>query len=271
MVRKFRSVKPIVIVFFLVMLLGGNCVWASPKDAAECKKYASGEYPSPIFAITPCSRQIESSPDDLESVFWRGVAYFKRGSSSQNDYQSALADFNKVLGTYPNDMQALENRASCYLELKRYEEAIADASEVIASDCKALGSFMVRAKALFWLNRYEESLSDYTAALALNPRNENTKFDAFLWRGSCNRWLKKYEQAVVDYRNALAVQPSHTYINRNIADCLVPLGRKREAIDALKAYISTYVEPELVKPGTAHTYYVQEKVRAKAKIEELSK
>lgn len=267
MVRKFRSVKSIFIVLFLVMLLCGNSVLAGPQDAAECKKRATEKYP--YLAIETCTRQIESNPDDLDSVFWRGFAYFKRGLSSKNDYQSALADFTRVLETYPDDMQALENRASCYLELERYKEAITDASEVIASDSKALGAFMVRAKAYYWLNRYEESVSDYTSALALNPRSEDTKFEAYWGRAQSQKYQKKYEDALADYRIARVIKPwQGQNISGLMAECFAKMGRKSEAINAWKEKIAI-IDNDPAKRNDS--YYMKEKANAKAEIEKLSK
>ncbi len=264
---KYRSIGPVFVMVLIIMLLCSSSVWASPQDAAECKKRATEKYP--YLAIESCTRQIESDSDDLESVFWRGVAYFKRGLSTKNDYQSALTDFNKVLETYPNDMQALENRASCYLELKRYEEAVADAGEIIASDSKALGAFMVRAMAYYWLSRYEESVSDYTSALALNPRSENTKFEAYWGRAQSEKYQKKYEDALVDYRAALVIKP---YQGENIyglmAECFVKMGRKREAINAWKETIAI-IDRDPAKQNDS--YNIKKKANAKAEIEKLSK
>ena len=266
MIRECRLRLWIFIVCLLVLYCGETTVWASTEDAAKCK--AAAEKGQGSSAIEACTLQITSDASDLESVFWRGVAYYKRGFSSKDDYRSALEDFNRVLAVYPNDMQALENRASCYMELKRYEEAITDANEIIAADRTALGALMVRGKAYWWISRYDDAISDYTAAIALNPRSEDTKFSAYSTRASCHRFLKNYERALADYTIALGIKPSYQHVAGYIADCLNKLGRKNEAIAAWNNAIAIIDrDPSRAKDP----YYIKEKATAQAEIAKLRK
>ncbi len=98
----------------------------------------------------------------------RGLAYLAKG-----DFDHAIADFTEVLRKYPNDTEALENRAAAHQAKGEYESAIDDYSKFIAQHPPFADSvFNGRGEAYLKLGQYERAIADFDAAIRLNRNNE---------------------------------------------------------------------------------------------------
>jgi tetratricopeptide (TPR) repeat protein len=219
------------------------------------------------MAITICTRQIESNPNDLESVFWRGVAYYKTGLLNNDAYLSALEDFGRVLAARPDDIDALENRAEVYLKIKYYNEAIADATRVIAIDNKSVASYMTRGIARHFTGLTQGAIEDFSKVIEFKPANKGTLRTAYFHRALIYERLGNTAVALADYKSYVAVEPNVAYPYQSLAEYYAKLGQKKEAIETWQTYIAV-VERH---PRYAQDDYMQKNVaKAREAIQKLS-
>lgn len=156
----------------LTFLLQTGLVFAGSQEAARCKELGKKGFSS---AIAVCSTQIAENPDDIESVFWRGIAYAKLAIGINQHNIDALEDFKRVLAVRPDDVQALENRAEIYHRISYYKEALEDATKAIQLDGGSVAAHLVVARTHLSLQNYEVAVSGFTRVLQMNPENSYTR------------------------------------------------------------------------------------------------
>ena len=116
--------------------------------------------------LLAASRPLEPAALSAEDYFLRGNSYY-----DSEDYQEALAAYNRSLELRPNDPATLNNRGNAFGNLGRYEEALQDythSAELNPHDARILYN---RGLALYKLERYDEALGEYDNSSELNPHN----------------------------------------------------------------------------------------------------
>ena len=103
----------------------------------------------------------------------RGIAY-----SQLEQYQQAIADFNKAIEINPgleqpyyNRVIVYQDRGLAYLVLGQYQEAIADFNKVIEYELYEyyeLG-YVGRGTAYYKLGQYQQAIADFNKAIEINP------------------------------------------------------------------------------------------------------
>lgn len=102
----------------------------------------------------------------------------------RQDWQQAAEHYSTALEFCqphsPVGLACLNNRAACFLKLKKLEDAIADASEVIRQQPDNYKAIHRRMSALEALGRGAEALEDAAVALMLQPESHETR--SLVWR-----------------------------------------------------------------------------------------
>ena len=143
--------------------------------------------------------------------------YFNRGlkHQNQNEYEKAIADYNKAIELNPNYVYAYGNRGISYKNLGKYELAIADYNKAIELNPKYGNAYNNRGVSYQNLEKYELAIADYNKAIELNPKHAN----AYNNRGNSYKNLGKYELAIADYNKAIELNSNDAtaYNNRGVS------------------------------------------------------
>jgi tetratricopeptide (TPR) repeat protein len=90
---------------------------------------------------------------------------------SADRYEEAIAVFDTVLKTNPNDTYALSFKGSSYDGLGNFEEAIACFDRVLEVEETDEFAWTSKGSALYSLNRYDEALTCFDRALEIDPQS----------------------------------------------------------------------------------------------------
>jgi tetratricopeptide (TPR) repeat protein len=134
----------------------------------------------------------------------QGLARARAAANSGNG-AAAIAEYDRLLSSAPNDVELLNESAQQLSWQGRYAEAIAryDRALAIAPDNRF--ALLERAKVLSWARRYEESVRAFERLLQLEPTN----LDARLGLARVRSWSGGLTAARADYQSILADHPGN--------------------------------------------------------------
>jgi len=118
-----------------------------------------------------------------------------------DQYDAALADYDRVLEADSSDIEAVSGRADCFMAMDRHAEAIAEYTCAIGMEQDPTARAVHhcgRAVSFNLADQLEEALADYDEAIRLSPDNAHI----LLNRGHVLHGLERYEAALADF-NAL--------------------------------------------------------------------
>ena len=118
-------------------------------------------------AIKEFSIQISSSPEEIQAIYLRGVAFRKLGK-----LDSSLKDFNKAILINPKNPDLFSDRAIVYHLMSKSEEAIADMNTSVLLDDENGFRYSCRAYMRDLLGDNNGAIEDYNKAILLDPRDE---------------------------------------------------------------------------------------------------
>jgi len=135
------------------------------------------------------------SKPNQTTLLLKAQAYFKSGvvKSNLQDYEGAIAAFDKATEISPNYATPYYNRAFLKIKLQDDRGAIVDFNKAIALDPKDaipyyyINAYHNRANAKYRLKAYLAAIADYSKAIALKPTFAN----AYYKRGLCKIALKQ--------------------------------------------------------------------------------
>ena len=137
-----------------------------------------------------------NSPDDAETLFLRGLLYFKR-----NENDKALAAFDKTLALDANFLDAYLYQAEIYERLKREDEAIAAYRKTMEIDPNFVQGWFDLGVSNYNHGNWQEAETAYLKVIELD--SENASAHANL--ASVYRQMEKFAEANGEYKLA-AVQ-----------------------------------------------------------------
>jgi tetratricopeptide (TPR) repeat protein len=121
-----------------------------------------------------------------------------------NEFEAAIAIYNKALQLRPNKDVGWYNRGISLSRLGRYEEAIASYNKALQLKTDDDIAWYKRGYALGSLGRYEEAIASFNEALKLKPDCDS----AWYIRGYALGNLGRYEEAIASYDKALTLNPN---------------------------------------------------------------
>lgn len=171
-------------------------------------------------ALADFDRAAQQRPNDATTTHIRALCLEKLGRLE--DAWNAYSAYEKQ---FPFDKDVAFHTGNCLMALQRYEAAITRYERVIAADPNHLDAWNNQANALFSLKQYEAAEQAFTKTLALNP-NFLTGLNN---RGAARLSLGKWSDAVADFTQSLAKDPSQGQIFRYRSMAFEKLGRHAEA------------------------------------------
>ena len=221
--REVISKTIVVLILVTFISFGESVTYGNPGESSkpqnnlleQCKKQKDiGVFQNNPDALKKslqfCNSAVAADPSGSEGYFWRGFVYTLLGEPLKG-----IEDFNKVLSIYPNDMQALGNRAASYRALGKFKEALDDANNVIKEDPLAVDAYMTKILVLIGQKDYDTALKTLDAAVAIEPKTA-----ASWWlRGAIQFDFQRYKESSLDCTRAIQLEPSyaHAYLVRGMA------------------------------------------------------
>ncbi|MBW4618355.1 MAG: serine protease [Cyanosarcina radialis HA8281-LM2] len=174
--------------------------------------------PSPTQVATrpasspPSSRSVAATSNNsqAEEFFQQGQDKLKR-----NDFQGAIADFDRAIALNANHAGAYEQRGGAFLNTNKPQQAIESlekAAELFERQGKQGDAYRSRGVALYASKDYRGAIAAFERAIRLNPNNA----PAYVNRGFVRINLKQYEEALADFNQAIRLDPNNAsaYSNR---------------------------------------------------------
>ena len=141
------------------------------------------------------------SPATLELV----ESWFHLGlkQASAEDFQGAIASWDKALKLNPNLSEAWHNRGSALGRLGRYEEAIQSFNRAINLTPSHDRAWNDRAHALYQLHKWEQAIESWNKAISITSDNYQFWYN----RGCALEQLQRFEESIYSYEKALEIKP----------------------------------------------------------------
>ena len=207
-------------------------------------------------AIADFNKAIELQPKFAGAYSVRGAARVAIGKK-----KGALADANKAIELQPNYAPNYLTRGATHFGLGNYQEAIADSTKVLELDFFDQGTiynaYVIRAEAHTQLKDYELAIKDYTQAIKLQP----DKASAYSGRGNLYTKQKNYQQAINDYTKVIELQPNNAqaYVNRGSA--YAQLREQQKAATDYQQAQQLFTQTIESDPDNARAYFGRANVR----------
>jgi tetratricopeptide (TPR) repeat protein len=181
---------------------------------------------------------VDRHPAHVDSLNAMGNIY-----KAQNQFDQALAAFDRALEVDPYFAAALSNRGIILNELQRYEEALGAFNEALQHQRQLVEPYVNRVISLIGVFREEEALASADQAIVLNPQSA----EAFSNRGLVLIKLMRFGEALESLSKAIQLHPNLAEARSNLSDALWNMGQTDAALENAKKAIE--LQPDL---GSAH-------------------
>ena len=122
---------------------------------------------------------------------------------SAEDFQGAIASWDKALRLNPNLSEAWHNRGSALGRLGKYEEAIQSFNKAINIAPERYQAWNDRAHALYQIQKWQQSVESWDKALSIMPDHYQFWYN----RGCALEQLQRYDESISSYEKALEIKP----------------------------------------------------------------
>jgi tetratricopeptide (TPR) repeat protein len=145
------------------------------------------------------------------------TAYCNRGTllTDMGDYNTTIAEANKLLGFDPNAACGYLNRGRSLYHKDEVDRAIADYNQTIKLDPRFHEAYANRGTAHHSRGDYARAIADYDIAIRIEPMEPMYHSD----RGNSRLLMREYNRAIADLSRAIELEPDNTktYIRRGQA------------------------------------------------------
>jgi Tfp pilus assembly protein PilF len=183
-------------------------------------------------AMADFNRVLDSDPNNVVALSGRGEIYRQMGQ-----YAEAMADFNRVLDSDHNNVWVLRSRGTTYRQMGQYAEAMADLSRALDSDSNNVFALSNRGETYRLMGQYTEAMTDFNRVLDSDPNN--------VWvlaiRGATHGQMGQYMEAKADFDRAIALDPSYVYALTNRGVTYSLMKKYQEALKDLNHALA--IEP----------------------------
>jgi tetratricopeptide (TPR) repeat protein len=205
-------------------------------------------------AIETFSSRVDLVPNDPQAHRDLGDAYVRQGR-----HEEALAEFTASLMLDPSRSDTYTSIGQVHLREGRFQDAADAARRALGGDAMSKEAHYLLATALLRLGResegtrelevYQRLQSEATAARARQLEIEGFRRDAAISAAS-----KDYDQAAALLRQALERDPTSAATHRDLGLTLLNAGRAAEAVDELKAALSSVADDADLHANLAQAY-----------------
>jgi tetratricopeptide (TPR) repeat protein len=168
-------------------------------------------------AIADYTKYIQQRNPNKDAFIGQGWAHMGSAYDGNGDYSKAIADFNEALRIDPDNPDALNGRGSAYYSSKKYDSALADFNNVIGRGQRGVSYALYgRGNVYYSTANYNLALDDFNAVIS--QRHEPLA-SAFVGRGNVYFYTGNIDDAIRDYGQAIAIDPisASAYYHRSLA------------------------------------------------------
>lgn len=158
-----------------------------------------GEYERAVDDYTYAIKNSTDKEDTTDFYNDRGLAYH-----NLNDYENALADFDRAIGVDPKNAWAHCNRGVMLTELERCQEALEAFNTAIETDATEPEFLWRMARAARALGNHDGAIKLLDIAIKANPRDPDFLID----KSKCYAELGKREEAIELMNAAINIDPN---------------------------------------------------------------
>ncbi len=166
-------------------------------------------------AIADFDRALALDPAYASAYLLRGIAY-----SSLSAHQQAIENFNRALALDSRNTFAYAHRAIANRKLKNYEQAMADFDYVLLLDPQLDGAQLLRSLTYEEFDEARRGLGDFDYILELNPYDAQ----AYALRGMAYYSLNDYQRAIQNLNHALELDPNDAQVYASRGRVYLELG-----------------------------------------------
>jgi tetratricopeptide (TPR) repeat protein len=159
--------------------------------------------------------------NDPDELFRIALAHQQR-----NQFQQALAAYERVLPFMPDNPHLYYNRASVLSRLGRHAEALTDYDQSIVLKSDNHHAYFGRGNALDALGQLDAALASHEQAIRFKP----DYWPACANRGFVLQKLNRLDEALLSIERAIALNPNEPMLHYNHARWLRRLNRDEEAL-----------------------------------------
>jgi protein O-GlcNAc transferase len=199
---------------------------AQPQNLLFIENYAMILFKTEEYklAFETSQQGLRINSDSVQLLYAGAVSLFKL-----NRLEESIAEFDKVLLRQPNNVAALNERASVLAGAKKYEAALASVERALSYYPQYAEAHLNKGHVCALQGRHDDALASYDRALALNAN----LVDAWVGRGNVFRESKRYVDALAAYKRALELSPDliEAWLGRGNVLC-----ETKRYVEALAAY-----------------------------------
>lgn len=196
------------------------------------------------YSMAVIKEKIASQKDNLA---WKVIlSEFYQESHMYTDAITILTD---LINEYGNEVQLLETRSDCYLEIGMIDDALADMTKCIelSTDRRSAYFHGMRAQIYRCDGKYNEAISDLDIFVEQYP----TRAYGYYARGWCKELSGNDTAAMEDYENGIAVNEDYPYIYLMRGEMYLKSGKKELAEADFQKVIQ---KDTVVEDGTCRQY-----------------
>ncbi|MCD4674271.1 MAG: tetratricopeptide repeat protein [Anaerolineaceae bacterium] len=160
------------------------------------------EYEKAINLCNETLPKISKDEDLFQFLLLRGTALL-----FQNEYQKALADYEKAIQINPKNPVAHLDKGRCLLKLDELDLALASTRTSIELNPQLGDSYANLGNIYEKKEMHDLAIENYSLAIKYFTNN-NEKSDAFFRRAKCQMKSRNFMQAIDDFTDAISLEPN---------------------------------------------------------------
>ncbi|MBD3333721.1 tetratricopeptide repeat protein, partial [candidate division GN15 bacterium] len=181
---------------------------------------------------------IKHDKDKLNSLRWAGQLYTEFGQ-----HELSADCFARILETFGDDPDSLNDQANCYYQQKEFEKAVKLYQRAVELASVKPVTWRNMGLALFQLNRCEEAISSLETYLEQCPHD----LDVVHVAGDLYSKTGQFDKALNKYEIYLSKNPVDTLAMFNLSECYLNMGHIDSAVMGYKRVLQ--IDPEF-KPAS---------------------
>jgi tetratricopeptide (TPR) repeat protein len=191
------------------------------KQATRLDKRNVNAYQNTIYLLR-AQKKYEEAIKELELLGkhvykYHNYCIIKKSEikAETKDFESALADLDKLVKKDPRNHEVYQARAQYYQKLGNEQAEMQEYEKAIQKSSNKSSAYFQRGLALFNKKKFKESLQDFEKVIALQPQNAPAYENIALIYINLNEWLKAAQYA----SEAIRINPNNStpYLRRGVA------------------------------------------------------
>lgn len=176
---------------------------------------------------------IKHDKDKLNSLRWAGQLY-----TEFEQHELSAGCFARILETFGDDPDSLNDQANCYYQQKEFEKAVELYQRAVELSSVKPVTWRNMGLALFQLNRCEEAISSLETYLEQCPHD----LDVVHVAGDLYSKTGQFDKALTKYEIYLSKNPVDTLAMFNLSECYLNMGHIDSAVMGYKRVLQ--IDPE---------------------------